>query len=130
MDDRVGDILAQRRALDRGAGTGVAISLLLHVGVTGLAVWAAMHQPLPQTASVLNIHFTPMPAVSQATRKAPPAPKPITEPKPVVAEPKPEVKPEPKSVPLSTFGKSTKRGSEHPAVAPKPTPAPPPAPAA
>src|SRR5437762_3056257 len=116
MEDRVGNILAQRRALDRGAGTGVAISLLLHVGATGLAVWAAMHQPPPQTASVLHIRFAPMPAVSKPASKAPPEPKPlpkpIVEPKPVIAPPKPEVKPEPKSVPLSAFGRSPKKGSE------------------
>lgn len=131
MEDRVGEVLAQRRALDRSAGTGVAVSLLFHVGVTGAAIWMALHQAPPQTASVLNIRFAPMPAISQPARKAAPAaPKPIAEPKPVVEQPKPEVKPEPKTVPLSTFGKSTMKGSEHPAAVPKPTPAPPPAPAA
>lgn len=143
MEDRVGDVLAQRRALDRSAGLGVAVSVLFHAGITSLAVWAALHQPAPQTASVLNIRFAPMPAARPAVARksaAPPAPKPLAkpivepkplaEPKPAVEQPKPAAKVEPKTVPFSPFGKSTRKGSEAPPAAPKPAPAPPPAPAA
>ncbi|HEV7921047.1 MAG TPA: TonB family protein [Thermoanaerobaculia bacterium] len=126
MRDRVADVLAQRRTLERGAGSGVALSLLLHAGIVGAAVWAAIHQPAARTANVLNIKFAPMPAVSaplQPAAKPAPVKKTIQEPRAVIETPKPAVKPEPKTVPLSPFGQSTRKGSERPAP-PPPTPAP------
>jgi TonB family protein len=123
MRDRVAEVLAQRRTLERGAGTGIAFSLLLHAGITGAALWAALHQPPPQPANVLNIRLAPIPAtLAPATSKPakPAAPRTIQEPQAVIEKPKADVKPEPKTVPLSPFGKSTKKGSETPAPAPAP----------
>jgi periplasmic protein TonB len=136
MQDRVADVLAQRAALDRGAGAGLAISVVLHGGLTALAVYAALHAPAPRPTTMLNIKLAPMtqaaPAKPAATKSAakPAAPK-IEEPKPKIDEPKPEPvqtpppkPPEKNTVPLSPFGRSTKKGSETPAVVP-PAPAPP-----
>jgi len=127
MQDRVGEILAQRRSLESGAGAAVALSLLLHGAMTGAAIWAALHASPPQTASILNIRFASMtkPAVAPAKPIEAPvaAPKKIETPK--ITEPIAPVKPaaakaEPKTVPLSNFGKSTKKGSEHPPAPPAP----------
>jgi periplasmic protein TonB len=129
MRDRVADVLAQRAALDRGAGAGVALSILLHGGLIALGVYSALHAPAPSTAAMVNIQFAsaklpPMTKAAEPVKK--PAPK-LEEPKPVIAEPKPEPptptppqKPEKNTVPLSSFGQSTKKGSENP-PAPPPT---------
>jgi protein TonB len=118
MDDVVGKVLAQRRALDRGAGAGVAFSLLLHGVITAAAVFAALRHPAQQTESVIEIKFAKMPAPVAAPAAPPkPAPAPVAQPKPqpVVETPKPIAKPAPpKTVPLSSFGKSTKKGAEQP----------------
>jgi TonB family protein len=136
MRDGVADVLAQRAALDRGAGLGVFLSLLLHGGLTAVGVYAALHASPPRAAQLVNIQFMPTAASAPAPAvKAKPveAPKKIEEPKPVIEEPKPlaekpaekpPVKPEKNTVPLSPFGRSTKRGSETPPVA-KPAPTPP-----
>lgn len=133
MQDRVADVLAQRAALDRGAGVGVVISLALHAILGALTIYFALHAPAPRPVSMVNIQFAKLPAMtkeSAAPKKAaaPPAPK-IEEPKPVIEEPKPEppkTEPPPKpaknTVPFSPFGQSTKKGSE---TAPPPTPKPP-----
>jgi TonB family protein len=129
MRDRVADVLAQRAALDRGAGVGVVFSVLLHGALVGAAVYTALHAPPRQNVNTLNIQFAKMPAMSKPTepvKKATPATPKIDEPKPVIAEPKPEPpktepkKPEKNTVPLSPFGKSTKKGSETPPPAPVP----------
>lgn len=136
MQDRVADVLAQRAALDRGAGAGIALSVLLHGGLAGIAVYMALHAPPPQPATMVNIHFANLPAPAapkpaQARPAAPPAAAPavpkIDEPKPVISEPKPQPpeatpppKPQKNTVPLSPFGQSTKKGSESPAPAPPP----------
>jgi TonB family protein len=125
MDDRVGDLLAERARLGGGAGPGIAVSLLLHGSIAAAVVYAAMHATAPQEMSTLSIRFAPMPAVVSA--RAPvaptaiPAPKKLTIPEPAAEPPKPVVKSEPKTVPLSAFGKSSKKGSETP-PAPHPTP--------
>jgi len=142
MRDRVAEVLAQREALDRGAGAGIVFSLLLHAGLGALAVYGALHASTPRAATMVNIQFAnlPAPAPAPAARKS--APKPVVEapkveapkieePKPKIEEPKPVVektppKPEKNTVPLSPFGRSTKKGSESPAP---PPPAPPSAPA-
>lgn len=135
MQDRVADVLAQRAALDRGAGAGIALSVLLHGGLAGLAIYTALHSPPPRPATMVNIQFAnvpapaaPRPAQATPAAQAPAAPK-IEEPKPVIAEPKPEPpketppqKPQKNTVPLSPFGQSTRKGSEQ-----APPPAPPPA---
>src|SRR6185295_3432771 len=137
MRDAVAEVLTQRARLDRGAGGAVALSLLLHGGLTALAVYAALHAAPPKAAAMVNIQFAKMPAAAAAAPRArtttpvakplepakiePPKPK-IEEPKPVVEQPQP-AKVEKNTVPLSPFGKSTKKGSETPAPA-KPAPAP------
>jgi TonB family protein len=136
MHDRVGEILAARAAQGSGAAPALALSVVLHAALTGAAIYAAMHAPAPRTANILNISFKSIssfaPAAPVAKTIAKPAEKPAA-PKPAapkIVEPAPQVpltataKAEPKTVPLSTFGKSAKKGSEHPAPAP-----PPPAPA-
>lgn len=128
MQDRVADVLAQRAALDRGAGVGVAVSVMLHAALAGLAVYSVLHAPPPKTVTMVNIQFARMPAVTkpaEPVKKATPAAPKIEEPKPVIAEPKPvqptpPPKPEKNTVPLSPFGQSTKKGSEAPAPAPPP----------
>jgi protein TonB len=131
MQDRVGEILDQRAALQSGAGAGIAISLLLHGAMTAVAAWAALHHPAAQTAGVVNIQFAPIPRTSPPSLPPAPkraAPKPalptpvIHEPAPPVEQTKPpETKPIPKTVPTSPFGRSTKTGSDTP-VPPPPAP--------
>ena len=130
MDDRVGDLLAERARIGGGAGGGIALSVLLHGSIAAAAVYAAMHASAPQQVSALNIRFA-------AAESRVVAPKPLSRnptpakhlqiQEPVAEAPKPVARPEPKTVPLSPFGQSTRRGSEKP-----PVPAPhslPPAPA-
>jgi protein TonB len=139
MRDGVADVLAQRATLDRGPGVGVAVSLLLHAGLTALLVLGALHATEPKPVGMVNIQFAPIPsapapaAQPRATKpKAPtPVPPKIEEPKPRIEEPKPAVvppkaatPPEKNTVPLSPFGQSTKKGSENPPAA-RPAPAPP-----
>ena len=137
MRDGVADVLAQRVSLDRGAGVGIALSLLLHGGLIALAVYAATHASAPRAAEMVRIEFAKMPGPPAApvTQRKPAAPKPVEAPK--IAEPKPKAEPkitEPKpvattapakveknTVPLSPFGRSAKKGSETPPVA-KPAP--------
>lgn len=137
MRDGVADVLAQRATLDRGAGAGIALSLLLHGALTAAVIYAATHAAAPQAASSVQIQFAKMPGPAAApTIQSKPKPveapkleepKPkieepkITEPKPAAAEPPKKV--EKNTVPFSPFGQSTKKGSESPPVA-KPAPAP------
>lgn len=142
MRDGVADVLAQRATLDRGAGAGIALSLLLHGGLIALAVYAATHASPPKAAQMVSIQFAKMPGptAAPAVARKPVEPKPVEAPK--IDEPQPKVEPkieEPKpaattpakveknTVPLSPFGRSTKKGSEAPPAA-KPTAQPVPAP--
>jgi len=132
MDDRVGDVLAQRASLEGSAALGIALSILLHGALTGAAVWAALRHGTAQTTGVMTIKFAPIPRAPR-TVSAPitPIAQPSLAPKPAPLE-KPEVqqkpatpppaKPEKNVVPLSPFGKSNKKGSEHatPSVATAP----------
>jgi len=124
MDDRIGDLLAERAHLGGNPAGGIAVSVLLHGALAAGILYAAMHAVAPQEVSTLNIKFAPMPSVAPAVVKsqpvAPPAPKKLSIPEPVAEAPKPVVKSEPKTVPLSNFGRSTKKGSETP---PQPKPA-------
>ncbi len=127
MHDVVGEVLAQRKALDRGAGAGVALSLLLHAGITAAAVYAALRHGPEQSVPVIEIKFAQMPSVAAGAPARPraaeaAAPTPAPKPQPVVeATVKPVAKPAPpKTVPFSTFGKSTKKGAD---PAPQPQPA-------
>lgn len=129
MQDPVADILRQRAALAGGAGVGIAVSLVLHGGITALAVYAALHAAPPAPAPVLSIRLAQPKAVAAPVMQKPAAPKPVA---PRIEEPKPEppkvtpAKPvEKNTVPLSPFGRSTKKGSESPETKPKPETAPP-----
>ena len=126
MQDRVADVLTQRAALDRGAGAGVLVSILLHLALAGLAIYSATHATPPTPAKMVSIRMMPSIQAPAAPRRAearPTLPK-IEEPKPVIEEPKPVVEkpvtkpPEKNTVPLSPFGRSTKKGSEVPAPPP------------
>lgn len=127
MQDRVADVLAQRAALDRGPAAGVAISIVLHCALFGGGVYAALHASPPEAVKMVTIEFASMPAVQSPTASKPAArkveaPK-IEEPKPVIQEPAPVAAdappprpPEKNTAPMSPFGRSTKKGSEAPAV--------------
>jgi protein TonB len=132
MDDRIGDLLAERARLGGNAAAGIVISILVHGSIAAGVIYAAMHAAAPQEMSTLNIRFAPMPAPRVGSREsgvvAPtpdtrkPTPEKLTIPEPVAEPPKPVVKSEPKTVPLSPFGQSSKKGSEKP---PTPHPQPP-----
>ena len=129
MEDRVAEVLAQRAALERGPAAGIVLSILLHGGITALAVHAALHAKAPQVANVLTIKFaapTVAPAIVPANAPKPkPAAPVIHEPVPVVETPKP-AKPETptkNTAPPSPFGKSTKKAGPAPLPPPAPSPA-------
>src|ERR1051326_892056 len=126
MEDRVGEVLAQRRALESGAAAGVALSVFFHTAGAAAVIYAAMHQAAPQTVNVLTINIEPISNVAPprpAARRVAPV---LHEPHPIVEQPKHAVEPQPKPVAMSPFGKSEKKGSENPAK----TPVAPPPPAA
>ena len=136
MRDGVAEVLAQRAKLDRGPALGIAVSVALHGTLAAAFFYAATHVSTPKAAGMINIEFASMPAVAPAPavppRAAAPTPKPaepkieqpkLEEPKPKILEPKPTAPEPPKkvdkgTVPLDPFGKSTKKGSETPAVEP------------
>jgi TonB family protein len=135
MHDRVADVLTQRAALDRGAAPGVVVAIVLHAALAGAVIYSARYAARPAPARMVSIEFAKMPAMQQAPKaprraEARPALPRIEEPKPVIHEPKPVVEktppkpPEKNTVPLSPFGKSTKKGSEAPAP-PRPSNQPP-----
>lgn len=126
MEDRVSDILAERAALDHGVATAVVVSLLLHAAGGAAALVAARRQPPPADATILNIRFAPLKPVEAKRTKVPVRPR-IQEPVPAVesAAVKPQV--EKNTVPLSSFGRSEKKGSENPPVKPSVDAAPAPA---
>lgn len=112
MEDRIGDILAQRARLESGAGVAIFFSILLHATITAIAGWSAWHHSSSQTASVMTIRFAhaqPAPELAPVAPAPPkaiaPAPKPIEKPKPIDKK---------KFAPPSEFGKSTKKAAELP----------------
>jgi len=124
MEDRVGDILAQRARLESGAGIAIFLSILLHATITAIAGWSAWHHSSVQAAPVMMIRFAhaqPAPELAPVAAAPPaaiaPVPKPIEKPKPIDKK---------KFAPPSEFGKSTKKAAELPAPPPA-TPHPPPA---
>ncbi len=133
MEDRIGDLLAQRAQLGGGAGAGIAVSILVHGSIAAAFAYAAMHTTAPQTMQALNIRFAPAadvvsrvpaPAPAKAARSVRMPVKPvITE--PVAEPPKASARPEPKTVPFSAFGHSPKKGSEIPPPQRPSPPAPP-----
>ena|SRR5205085_7139108 len=113
MRDAVGEVLAQRKALDRGAGAGVALSLLLHGAVTAAAVFAALRRTPEQSVEVMQIKFARMPAMAAPAPAAEAAAATrVPQPKapPLVEAPKAVVKP----VAASPFGRSAKKAVEAP----------------
>jgi TonB family protein len=129
MQDHVADVLAQRASLERGRTPAILFSVVLHGALAAAIVWAAHRAPAIERMPAITIKFAPafqpLPAAprSAAPIKAPtPAPVPKIE-QPVVEPPKPAVtpvKPAANTVPLSPFGRSTKKGEEKPAPAPPP----------
>ena len=117
MHDRVAEVLAQRASLDRGAFGGLAVSLLLHGSITALAVYTATYQPRAAAVPTLNIRFAPVRPVTPAApveALKPAAPR-IEAPRPEPPKPVEDKKPaERNTVPLSPFGRSSKKGSENP----------------
>jgi periplasmic protein TonB len=136
MDDRVADVLAVRRKLAGSEITGIAGSLLLHLLILCAAVLVARQHPQPIAVPFIAIKFAPIPAAAgrvpkkqQKLPSAAPPPAKVEQPKieqPVVetAKPLPEKSLSSRTVPISPFGKSTKKGEEKqglaPAVAPSP----------
>jgi TonB family protein len=118
MDDRVAEVLGERAALGSGAAAGIAASILLHAALTAAAILGALRGSTPQSAGTMTIQFAN--AITAPAAKPQPTPR-LAEPTPVVE--KPAAKPEPKTVPLSNFGQSTKKGSESPATPPPRNPA-------
>ena len=64
MDDRVGDLLAERARLGGSPAAGIAVSMLLHGFIAAAIIYAAMHAAAPQELSTLNIKFAPAAAVA------------------------------------------------------------------
>ena len=112
MHDAVGEVLAQRKALDRGAGAGIAISLMLHGAITGAAVFAALRHPVEQSVEVIQIRLAKPAAEAAAATPQPKVP-PVAPPAPAPA-PVPVAKPVAKPVAASPFGKSTKKETPAP----------------
>lgn len=117
MDDRVAEVLAERAALDRSVSSGLALSLLLHGALSGVAVYAAFHEAPPRAVTAVNIQFAKLPGVAAEVKPAAPIPR-IEEPKPEPKKEEPKAPPEKKTVPISPFGRSTKKGSENPETKP------------
>src|SRR3954451_18537938 len=120
MDDRIGDLLAERTRLGGNAAGGIAVSVLFHGALAAGIIYGAMHAAAPQEVSTLNIKFVapaaavapravrPTPAAPRAEGpppSPPPAPKKLAIPEPTAEPPNPVVKSEPKTVPLSNFGR-------------------------
>jgi protein TonB len=112
MQDRVGDILAQRARLESGAGVAIFFSVLFHATLTAFAGWSARHHPSTQATPVMMIRFAHAQPAPELTSVAPPPsaaipapPKPVEKPKPIDKK---------KTAPPSEFGKSTKKAAELP----------------
>jgi TonB family protein len=133
MHDPVADVLEERSSAGSGLSGAIALSLLLHAGGAGLAIYTAIRQPPSRPVTKLNIRFAraPRPAQPSPVTATPAAPTPVAPriqeptPAPIKAPPKkaPEA-PAKNTVPMSPFGRSSKKGAEVPAPPP-----PPPAPA-
>jgi protein TonB len=110
MDDRVGDILAQRAKLESGAGAAIFFSILLHATLTALAGWSAWHHSSTQTPSEMTIRFAqPAPTAEITPAVQAPVVEPVAKPAPKPIE---QPKPSKKTAPPSPFGKSPKKAAE------------------
>src|SRR5437764_9055712 len=109
MDDRIGDLLAERTRLGGNAAGGIAVSVFLHGVLAAGIVYAAMHAAAPQEVSTLNIRFAPAAGVGSGVSGMvtpppggpPPAPKKMNTPQPRAEQPKAVAKSGPKTGPLS-----------------------------
>ena len=122
MQDRVSDILAQRRQMESGAAVAIFLSVLLHLSLAATAAWSVWHGSSSEPKTVMNIRFA-RPQAAPELAPAGPAPQPV----PVAAPaPKPVEKPKPiekkKTAPPSPFGKSTRKAAELPAPVPRQQP--------
>lgn len=126
MQDRVADVLAERKSLEGGAAAAVAVSLILHGSIAAAALYSALHRPTVTVAPALSIRFARMPAITPveapkaaAKREIPkieaPRPEPVKPVQTTTAAP-----PKRNTVPFSPFGRSTRQGSD--TVAPPPPP--------
>ncbi len=120
MDDRVGDILAQRTKLENGASAAIFFSIILHSSLSAVAAWAAWHHGAPKVASVLTIRL----AQPQPSTEMTPATSPTPAPAPVTATQPPPPKVAEKTAPPSPFGKSKKKPREEAPLPPPAAPAP------
>src|SRR4051794_21090723 len=104
MDDRIGDLLAERARLGVNPAAGIAVSMLLHGSIAAGIIYAAMHAAAPQEVSTLSIKFvasgvgsresrvvTPAPALAPTPDTRPPTPEKIRIPEPAPDAPKPVV---------------------------------------
>jgi TonB family protein len=128
VDDLVAEVLVARRNLAGSEVTGIFGSILLHILLFSAAVAAAHRHPQAMATPFIAIKFAPMQAAAALQSPKPPslatpAPK-IEQPIVETAKPLPPKSVSSKTVPLSPFGKSTKKGEEKqglaPAVAPSP----------
>ncbi len=110
MDDRVGDILAQRAKLENGVGLAIFLSILFHAAFSAIAGWSAWHHAAPEVVSIMNIRFA-KPAAPEITPAAT-QPVPAAEPVPHAVRPIEKPKPSKKTAPPSPFGKSEKKPAE------------------
>src|SRR3954452_10564376 len=101
MDDRIGDLLAERRRLGGNAAAGIAVAVLLHGVLAAGIIYSAMHAAAPQEVSTLSIKFAPMPSVAAPAVTSQPVarttPKKLAIAEPVAEPPKPVAKSEPKT---------------------------------
>jgi len=125
MDDRVGDILAQRARLENGAGVAIFFSVLFHATLTAIAGWSAWHLASAQATPVMMIRFAQTQPAPEVTSGAPPPPAAHAA-EGSGAPPKPVDKK--KTAPPSPFGRSTKKAAEPTPPPPPPPPQPPPPP--
>ncbi len=133
MRDPVAEILEERSAAASGLSGAIALSLLLHAGGAGVAIYSALRQPPPRPVTTLNIKFaraprpvtpTPGPVASKPKAPEPVVPR-IQEPAPQPVKAPPKKAPEPPAkgtVPFSPFGRSTKKGADVPPPPPPPPP--------
>jgi TonB family protein len=127
VHDPVAEILHQRSALTGASAPPVVLSAILHALLIGGGVIVARLHPMVNAAAVMTIRFAspPLPAAQSFVEpaalpaaKAPPIEQPLTAPVKGVSPPKPDSH----AVPLSSFGRSTKRGEEKPGQPPAAAP--------
>ena len=132
MRDPVAEILEERSAAASGLSGAIALSLLLHAGGAGVAIYSALRRPPQRPVSTLNIKFArasrpvaPGPAAAAKPKAPEPVAPRIQEPAPQPVKAPPKKAPEPPAkgtVPFSPFGRSSKKGADVPPPPPPPPP--------